>query len=65
MKEKQRTYHIYLLTVWHELTDGSQNWRYRLLDPETGLDLGFVTPQALPHALQQLQREADSAAASQ
>ena len=53
MEEERPTYHIYLLTVWQEPPlDSVLHWRYRLVDPQTGLDCGFITPDALPHALQ-------------
>jgi hypothetical protein len=55
MEEEHPTYHIYLLTVWQERPNAySPQWRFRLVDPQTGFDRGFVTPQALPFALQQL-----------
>jgi hypothetical protein len=64
VEEEGQKYHIYLLTVWYELPDeGGPHWRYRLSDPQSGLDRGFVTPQALPFVLQQLHAHGAAGAA--
>lgn len=58
MQEERQPYHIYLLTVWQEVpVTGVPHWRYRLEDPQTGIECGFVTPQALPYVLQQIQHK--------
>jgi hypothetical protein len=57
VEEARHTYHIYLLTVWHEQPDAAGlHWRFRLVDPQTDIDYGFTSAQALPYMLQQLQR---------
>lgn len=58
MEEERWTYHIYLLTVWQEFpAEGGPQWRFRLVDPQTGMDCGFVTPQTLPYVLQQMRSD--------
>jgi hypothetical protein len=51
------TYRIYLLTAWQEprqVQTECAPWRFLLADPHTGRRYGFINPDGLIMALQQL-----------
>jgi hypothetical protein len=47
-EQPARPYHAYVLRMWSEDTEeGRLQWRYTLLEPQSGRRLGFETPADL------------------